>query len=495
VLASARVQPQSRIVRLVVVALVGLLFVAAIAVVGPAARAPMRAELVVARADGLHRLRPGVSDKRIAGTRHARAPAWAPNGRELAYERNGTVYIANRDGSGVRPLLAGSEPDWSHDGRFLVASRGGAIIIARRNGGAVRRLTAGPGDAHPTWSPDGRRIAFTRDGVVMVARASGADAAAVADGTDPAWSPDGTRIAFVSASGIASVRPGVGDVVLHTADPAHRSPSFSLDRSELVFASAGRLFTVPVAGGEPRALTAGTSADAAFVPSRAELLPDLDQRAPAKLGVSYTGGRYRLGFASAVDNVGAGPLWVRGIRSGPRMQMRGLQLVRTSGGGTETHREAGTLRYTFSPAHSHWHLLDFVRYELRRASDFKFLVRDRKTGFCLGDHYGHARRVRPVRPFFRGNCGPGNRTLRRIDQGSSRGYTDRYSAHIHGQDVDLTGVRTGVYVLVHRANPQRLLRERRYDNNAASVRIRIVRQPGGAPTVRVLRTCEGTERC
>jgi hypothetical protein len=103
--------------------------------------------------------------------------------------------------------------------------------------------------------------------------------------------------------------------------------------------------------------------------------------------------------------------------------------------------------------------------------------------------------VRPAPPVFLGNCGAGNRALRNIEQGSSRGYTDRYYPHYHGQNVDLTGVPSGVYVLVHRANPDFLLRERRYDNNAASVRIRITRGPGAAPSVRVLRTCEGRERC
>jgi hypothetical protein len=47
---------------------------------------------------------------------------------------------------------------------------------------------------------------------------------------------------------------------------------------------------------------------------------------------------------------------------------------------------------------------------------------------------------------------------------------------------------------VNRANPDGLLRERRYDNNAASVRLRVT-LPGGLPHVQVLRSCEGTERC
>ena len=492
-LASTRVQPRGRIVALVLGAIAGIAVVGAVAVVVPAAPAPKQAMLVVARSDGLHLVRPGVRDRKVARTRGARAPVWAPNGRELAFERNGNVYIANRDGSGQRLLLAGSEPDWSPDGRFVVAARNGAIVVARRNGTGVRNVTAGPGDAEPGWSPNGAQIAFSRGGTIMVARASGAEATPIAPGTQPAWSPDSTRVAFASSGGITSVTLADRALRVHTLDPTHRAPAFSVEGSELVFAAGESLYAVPLAGGHPRLLTSGSAGEWAVVPARVELLPDLDQRAPANLVVSHTAGRYRLGFASAVDNVGAGPVWIRGVRSG--RTMRATQLVRTRGGGAESHPDAGTLRYTASSTHTHWHLLDFERYELRRASDYTLVARDRKTGFCLADHYGQARRVKPGAPVFLGNCGQGDRSLRRVEQGSSRGYTDRYPAHYHGQDVDLTGVPTGIYMLVHRANPNGLLRERRYDNNAASLRIRVVRQRGAAPSVTVLRTCEGRERC
>jgi TolB protein len=488
------VQPPSRIFALVLGAIAGVAILGSIAVVVPAAPAPKHAVLVISRNDGLYLVRVGSRDRKVARTRGADSPAWAPSGRELAFERNGNVYVANRDGSGQRLLLAGSDPDWSPNGQYVVAARDGAIVAARRNGRGARRITSGPGDTQPAWSPDGTRIAFSRNGVVMVARVSGANVIVVGSGTEPAWSPDSSRLAFASAGGIASVRLADGELRLHTLDPAHRSPAFSLDGSELLFATRDGLFVVAVAGGEPRALTTGNAAEWALVPARSELLPDLDQRAPSQLVVQRTAGRYRLGFMSEVDNIGAGPLWVRGVRNG--RTMRALQLVRTSGGGgAETHIDAGTLRYTASPNHSHWHLLRFVRYELRRPSDFALVARDRKTGFCLADHYGHAPGMRPASPFFLGNCGAGNRALRSLEQGSSRGYTDRYYPHYHGQDLDLTGVPSGVYFVVHRANPDLLLRERRYDNNVASVRIRLTRRPGAAPSVRVLRTCQGRERC
>mgnify|MGYP003288365821 CR=1 FL=1 len=157
-----------------------------VAVVVPAAPAPKHAMLVVARNDGLYLVRPRTRDRKVARTAGARAPAWAPNGRELAFERSGNVYLANRDGSGQRLLLAGTDPDWSPDGRFVVAARNGAIVVARRNGSRVRSVTTGPADGDPAWSPNGTHIAFSRDGTITVARSSGAEATTIAAGTQPA---------------------------------------------------------------------------------------------------------------------------------------------------------------------------------------------------------------------------------------------------------------------------------------------------------------------
>jgi hypothetical protein len=231
-----------------------------------------------------------------------------------------------------------------------------------------------------------------------------------------------------------------------------------------------------------------------------ELLPDLDQRAPSGLVVHVAEGRVRLGFASAVDNVGTGPAWIRGTRGvGQKVTMDADQLVHLRNGAVRLYPNAGELRYTPHPPHYHWHYLPFERYELRRASDHALVARDHKTGFCLADHYGHAAgRVGGSRPpRFLGECGKGQPELRHVEQGSSVGFTDRYPAFFHGQDVDLTGVESGLYVLVHRANPEGLMHELRYDNNTASVLIRLTVPPGpGAlPQVSILRTCQGSEYC
>ena len=200
-----------------------------------------------------------------------------------------------------------------------------------------------------------------------------------------------------------------------------------------------------------------------------------------------------LGFASATDNVGDGPVWIRGSRPVPAGTMRAQQLVRMSDGSVRTYDDAGRLRYTPSPSHTHWHLLDFQRYELRTLEG-DLVVRDRKSGFCLADHYGLARHR--VLTFsgghFFGNCEASNPRALSVEQGTSIGFTDLYPAHFHGQNLELRGVPAGIYVLVHRANPTLQLEEIDYTNNAASLRIRLS-WSGGVPVVETCGSCEGSE--
>lgn len=80
-------------------------------------------------------------------------------------------------------------------------------------------------------------------------------------------------------------------------------------------------------------------------------------------------------------------------------------------------------------------------------------------------------------------------------EGSHRGLlVTQYPAFFRGQNVDITGVPAGTYVLTHRTKASMRLRELRYDDDAASVRIRLTWRKG-YPTVRVPRSCPATANC
>jgi hypothetical protein len=460
------------------------------------------------------------------------APAWSPDGRRLAYvaptEEGATdLYVADADGRN-RARIVHTEAvhevssDWSPDGRRLVVESGDSLVVVRANGLIERPITGG---REPDWSPRGPEIAFVDDragsddlylvqpsgrGLRRLTSAPGSEHA-------PAWSPDGSRLAFVSDE------TGTPDLyVLHlesqkvlrlTDDPTTEStPAWTPEGRTIAFVSnrtgVDALWGVPAGGGTAVPLSGLSLVDHLRwrPPATLELRPDLNQRPPADLSLLTVrrGGRPRflLGFASATDNLGEGPVSIVASRASRGVPtMRAGQRIRLVGGGTRTYTDVGFLRYNVSPTHSHWHLMDFQRYELRRAADHSLVMRDRKSGFCLTDRWTNRVAVglpgQPRRPRFTAYCGRGDTRALAVGQGTSVGYTDLYPSHFHGQNLDVTRVPAGLYVLVHRANPELLLRELRYENNAAALLVRLSWPRGGArpPRIRVLATCSGSERC
>ena len=247
----------------------------------------------------------------------------------------------------------------------------------------------------------------------------------------------------------------------------------------------------------PGALAGGT------VPER---LPDLRQQLPSELSIravkAKDGGRrrYHLGFRSAVDNVGEGALIIEADRPSLRIrEMVADQVVHRRGALPRRIARVGRLRYVQADTHQHWHLLDFDRYELRTADDAHHrVVRDRKSGFCLGDRLRVAGVRGARRPLFSfSECGSLAPGLLAVREGISPGWGDDYDPQREGQYLDITTVPAGRYRLVHRANPYRQLREATLANNPPSLLIDLSRPrgPSGLPRVHVVASCPATDRC
>jgi Lysyl oxidase len=238
-----------------------------------------------------------------------------------------------------------------------------------------------------------------------------------------------------------------------------------------------------------------------------DVLPDLDQIVPTDLVVKgYKIGPHRvwrLGFASAAANVGAGPLTLHGYRRSTKVTtMRADQLIDQTAGGFRLLRDVGRMSYVVHPDHKHWHLLGFEKYELRAPGDDRVSLRaDRKTGFCLGDRYaipGAAALPGFTRVPLQGDtCGLGRPDLKSIFVGISTGWADRYEAHIEGQYIDITDAPSRKYVLVHRVNVDGKIAESNYANNASSVLFSLNWLNGRdeVPRITVLRRCPGTASC
>ncbi len=253
--------------------------------------------LVVARADG--HARRVLARERDVGWIPA-AVSWSPNGRSIAFAaRKGVselIWVVSVATGKRRSLAAGDRPRWSPDGKRLAFVRNGALWVMRSNGAAAKQLTTIAewiGDF--AWSPNGRRIAFATyfGGVRTVDAESGAltsvDAGSGSTAfTRPSWSRDARSLVYARSRSDPAAPPwaivvagadgsGIREIASGTAplwSPSGRWISFVRRRADRDEAAVVR-----PDGREERAVGSGPAGtwvvdalEAAFAWSRGERL-------------------------------------------------------------------------------------------------------------------------------------------------------------------------------------------------------------------------------
>jgi len=183
---------------------------------GPAGRIAVEGdgEVVVVDARGGHKRQVAVF---VEG-----APAWSPDGREVAYPAVGAIRATTiRSGRERTIMRTGGAfsvgPGWSPDGRRLAFAMHGAfaatarLVVVERDGRKRHTVDSRAASYQvPQWSPDGRTIAYLRDSddapALWLARGDGLGRHVLRRGVydypdSVSWSPEGGRIAFVGLVG------------------------------------------------------------------------------------------------------------------------------------------------------------------------------------------------------------------------------------------------------------------------------------------------------
>jgi Tol biopolymer transport system component len=141
----------------------------------------------------------------------ARSPDW----KRVAYVKNGSLAVANVDGTGEKLLAQSSDFAWSPDSSKLAYSgKDGALYVVHADGSGLQKIAPGPGIGMPAWSPNGARIAYVKpvdNGHIHVVKANGGGDAKLAGpngAIEPMWAPDSNRLSFLFANRIVVVRIG-----------------------------------------------------------------------------------------------------------------------------------------------------------------------------------------------------------------------------------------------------------------------------------------------
>ena len=281
---------------------------------------------------------------------------WSPDGTELIYSMQGTLWRQHIDSPVATQLTSGPvydyQPDWSPDGRSVVFARYAHDAIELElldlASGTVTPLTAnGAVNLEPRWSPDGTRIAFVSSVYnarwhIFVLSPAGRDVGAqhaaplrITEDTDsnlpryyyskwdhyisPTWSPDSKEIILVSNRGHIHGSGGFWRMDARAGAPGglrelryeettwKARPDWSPDGTRVVYSSyLGRqwnqLWLMTSEGGDPFPLTYG----------------EFDATAPRW---SHDGSR--IAFVS--NETGNTSLWVMGIPGAYKRRVRALE--------------------------------------------------------------------------------------------------------------------------------------------------------------------------
>jgi serine/threonine-protein kinase len=148
-------------------------------------------------------------------------PVWTPDGRQVAFDVSGSIYLKAADGSGAAELLWASENEvgpmsWSPAGLLAFEDRPPSGIdiwvLNASERSATPFLDSSFNEVSPMFSPDGRFLAYVsdesggREVYVQPYPGPGGKLTISTDGgQEPVWSADGRELFYRSGSQMLAV--------------------------------------------------------------------------------------------------------------------------------------------------------------------------------------------------------------------------------------------------------------------------------------------------
>lgn len=229
----------------------------------------------------------------------------------------------------------------------------------------------------------------------------------------------------------------------------------------------------------------GASRGAPFGHGRTDLLPDLETAPLRELYLQRVGREVLLRMSHEIDNVGRGPFEIHPVGSRCGAGLPGVTygaqewIFRDSDGNRSFDRARDAIDgkqvigcLVYHRLHRHWHIANFVRYELFRYVDGRRTgsgpVRTSgKVSFCVVDTLPVNLRLpgSPRQPYFQVADALAGDCKEHTTLGLSVGYGDIYRANLADQFIRVTGLRSGRYCLVERTDPLHFVPELSYANN------------------------------
>ena len=199
------------------------------------------------------------------------------------------------------------------------------------------------------------------------------------------------------------------------------------------------------------------------------LLPDIVPTTPLEIYIRNSAGKKTLRFSTTFYNQGQGPLELVGHTNKENNITYASQYIYEKGG-AGLYRDIGG--FVFHPPHTHWHVDQYVFYELWNVNDKgeanSLMARTDKMSFCIWDE-----RAQDLKIADAPQARVYPRTCNGRQQGMSVGWSDTYSASIEGQELNITEIPDGIYIFRSIINPDKKIAETDYDNNQIDITIEI----------------------